>query len=116
MTQLDMVKTLLKSNPNGVCGTKFLENKIPRFGHHIWDLRTNHNWDIDTLRCNLEGHNHKDKQFMYKWSSLYSDQRLPSGMPLKVVKSDPIESVPMSREEKKEMINKLLQAKGLNKI
>ena len=128
MTQLKMVKTLLKSNPNGVCATKFLGNNIPRFGHHIWDLRTNHGWDIETLKCDLEGHNHKDKQYKYVWVVLYSENKMPNGMPLRVIngkdflagnihakESDPKldEWKEKSKEERHEYIQSLLKEKGL---
>ena len=119
MTQLQMVKTLLKSNPNGVCAIKFLDNKIPRFGHHIWDLRTNHGWDIETLKCDLDGHNHKDKQYKYVWVVIYSENKMPNGMPFKVMKgekeSDPKldEWKEKSKEERHEYIQSLLKEKGL---
>lgn len=116
MTQLNQVKALLKNNPNGVCATKFLDYRIPRFGHHIWDLRTNHSWLIETLKCDLEGHNHKDKQYKYLWQRVSPTPfNNESSVNLRVVR-DPIETPPMTREEKRKMINELLEAKGLNKI
>ena len=69
MTQIEKVKALLINSPNGVCSTTFLKSKIPRFSHHIWTLR-NDNWDIETDKCDLEGHNHKEKQYKYTYGKM----------------------------------------------
>ena len=118
MTQLEQVRALLKNNPNGVCATTFLKHHIPRFGHHIWDLRKNHGWDIETLRCNLEGHIHKDKQFMYQWSAIYSMVSDPHNSIENILEESPKEIVQeynkQDRDEKISNINQMFADKGLD--
>ena len=118
MTQLEQVRALLKNNPNGVCATTFLKHHIPRFGHHIWDLRKNHGWNIETLRCNLEGHIHKDKQFMYQWSAIYSMVSDPHNSTENILEESPKEIVQeynkQDRDEKISNINQMFADKGLD--
>ena len=136
MTQIEKVKALLINSPNGVCSTTFLKSKIPRFSHHIWTLR-NDNWDIETDKCDLEGHNHKEKQYKYTWSAIYkadpplktktvnlseiAENKNLSLSPLDYIekevndvfeKSD--EPKFQTRKEKLEMINNMLKEKGLD--
>ena len=46
MSQKEIVAELLTDNRQGVCGTTFLQNYIPRFGSLIFNLRHEKNWDI----------------------------------------------------------------------
>ena len=118
MTQLEQVRALLKNNPNGVCATTFLKHHIPRFGHHIWDLRTNHSWNIETVRCNLDGHIHKDKQFMYQWSAIYEAPTQQIKPIESLLEQSPKEIVQeynkQDRKEKISDINKMFAEKGLD--
>ena len=112
MTQFEMVKRLLKENPNGVCTTTFLKHHIPRFGHHIWTLR-NDNWDIETQKCDLENCFHKSQQYKYVWSAIYvKEDNIPNDIIVKPLEKE-AEAIVMSREEKKEMINNLLAESGI---
>ena len=64
MSQKEIVAELLTENRQGVCGTTFLQNYIPRFGSLIFNLRHEKNWDIVKERCDL--HEHKNTQWKYR--------------------------------------------------
>ena len=60
----DVLFALRAKGSLGVCGTVFLEHKIPRYSARIADLRADGN-EITTTRCNQTHHNHRTKQFLF---------------------------------------------------
>ena len=69
-TQMETLKGLLFSRPEGVCNTELLKEYIPRGSALIWTLRHEEQWDIDTETCDL--HEHKNRQVKY----VYNGRRL----------------------------------------
>lgn len=65
-TQLETVQHMLLDKVDGVCNTELLSIYIPRGSALIWTLRHEHNWDIDTLECDL--HEHKNRQVKYVYN------------------------------------------------
>tara|TARA_B100000287_G_C20600456_1_gene767848 strand:+ start:582 stop:968 length:387 start_codon:yes stop_codon:yes gene_type:complete len=117
MTQIEQVRALLKNSPNGVCGTTFLKHNIPRFGHHIWTLR-NENWNIKKTKCNLEGHIHKDLQFIYINDNPHNlnkeELQIEKDIDNAQFNDMNAESIKLERSEKLKMINQMLKDKGLD--
>ena len=65
-TQMETLKGLLFSRPEGVCNTELLKEYIPRGSALIWTLRHEEQWDIDTETCDL--HEHKNRQVKYVYN------------------------------------------------
>jgi len=65
-TQMETLKGLLLTKPEGVCNTELLKEYIPRASALIWTLRHEKQWDIDTETCNL--HEHKNRQVKYVYN------------------------------------------------
>jgi len=65
MNQMEKLKYLLQTSPDGVCHNVFMQNYIPRFGALIWTLRHEEGWIIEKERCNDEEHNHKNSLYKY---------------------------------------------------
>ena len=65
-TQMETLKGLLFSRPEGEGNTELLKEYIPRGSALIWTLRHEEQWDIDTETCDL--HEHKNRQVKYVYN------------------------------------------------
>ncbi len=63
-TQAGKVLHMLETNPQGVCGTTFLSNHIPRYSARISELRRTH--AISRVGCPYKHHTHTSKQYAWK--------------------------------------------------
>ena len=59
LTQLELVKAMLEAGP--ACGTDFLQERIPRYGARVWDLRRA-GYVIETRPCSRPDHRHRTRQ------------------------------------------------------
>ncbi len=62
MTQQEDVLSYLLEDP--VCGTSFLNWRIPRYAARIWELRGK-GYQITSERCQIEYHHHLSPQTVY---------------------------------------------------
>lgn len=63
LTQQERVfRDLFYAGDDGVCGTEWLADYIPRYSVHIHVLRSKHNYTIVNERCDDPAHNHQSKQ------------------------------------------------------
>lgn len=63
-TQADRVLQMLRDSEIGVCAVEFLQERIPRFGGRIFDLRRAGHV-IENRRCHATSHRHQTKQVRY---------------------------------------------------
>ncbi len=64
-TQKEQVLQALTLRPDGVCGTQFLEGKIPRYAARILDLKQDGHW-IERVSCPYSFHGHPASVATYK--------------------------------------------------
>ena len=64
-TQKEQVLQALMLRPGGVCGTQFLEGRIPRYAARILDLKHDGHW-IDRVSCPYSLHTHPSAVATYK--------------------------------------------------
>ena len=67
LTQMETVLVMLQSNgTNGVCGTDFLNMRIPRYSSRLSELRAE-GYHIARRRCTNPRHNHRGSSVQYQW-------------------------------------------------
>ncbi len=64
MSQKQVTLAMLRNVPDGICGTVFLQNNIPRYSARIADLRAD-GYTIDTLPCDHPYHHHASRQWKF---------------------------------------------------
>ena len=68
MGQRDRILRMLTDTyPDGVCGTVFLRERMPRYAARIWELRAK-GCAIQTEPC--QDHAHETRQTVYRLTSL----------------------------------------------
>lgn len=75
-TQLDVVLAMLLDRP-AVCGSEFLDARIPRYSAHIHTLRKQ-GYHIDTRICDL-GHYHESQAWCFELVALPAPSGAASG-------------------------------------
>ena len=65
LTQVEQMLQMMRQQPDGVCGTRFLEAHIGRYGARVADLRKL-GYQVDRVVCDDEWHGHRSRQWTYR--------------------------------------------------
>ena len=67
LTQMETVLTMLRARgANGVCGTDFLDMRIPRYSSRLSELRSE-GYHVGRRKCANPFHSHRGGSVQYQW-------------------------------------------------